>query len=335
MLEGGKFQLLDVRELALDIDNPRVKKYLEYYDEPSDENLKLALGVGAGDDASESGTTYQSLRDSIRESGGIIHPIIVNDEGDRKTVVEGNTRLSIYQEFLEQELTGDWSKIPAIVYKNLDQENIDKVRLQSHLVGPRAWDPYSKAKYLAHLYSAEHMSVERIYAYCGGKRREIEDYIAAYYDMEKYYRPALASDQDFDTTRFSGFVELQRPGVKDALQRRSHGIDEFSLWLHKKKIETLPLVRRLPKIFSNDKAYTVFLERGAKAADRSLDSPEVEKALADLDLATLCQTLQRAIESLPYGKMKEMAGNEDDSDRSALLALYTSYQDLVSDLEGE
>ena len=157
MLNNNQYRLIKVDDLTLDVDNPRIKKWLEYYkDTPNESNIKLALNVY---DQSENGTTPQSLKESIRAGGGINHPIIVNDEGERMVVIEGNTRLVIYQEFKESDKSGNWDKIPAIVYEKLDLEHIDAIRLQSHLVGPRAWDPYSKAKYLDHLFNAEHMTI--------------------------------------------------------------------------------------------------------------------------------------------------------------------------------
>jgi hypothetical protein len=331
----GNFQMAPIDDLVLDVENPRIKKWIEYYGSPNEAQIKLALGVAAGDEPGEGGTTYESLRDSIKASGGINHPIIVNNNGDKKVVIEGNTRLSIYQEFRDSEVPGEWDTIPALVYDDLGLENIEAIRLQSHLVGPRPWDPYSKAKYLTHLYKAEHMTTERIFAYCGGKQRDIQNYIDAYRDMEQHYRPILSSDQDFDTTRFSGFVELQRPGVKQAIVKSGHTLEDFSLWLHTKKIETLPLVRQLSKILENEKSRTVFLDQGAKEALKALDSPNVDKALAELDLADLCRAAQRSIDNLQYNKYKEMLADTSDLSRLAVLDLKDSFLGLVNDLESE
>jgi hypothetical protein len=335
MPHPGVFQMAPIDGLVLDVDNPRIKKWIEYYGSPNKAQIKLALGVAAGDEPGEGGTTYESLRESIKASGGINHPIIVNNNGNEMVVIEGNTRLSIYEEFRDSEVPGEWDAIPALVYNDLDLEHIDAIRLQSHLVGPRAWDAYSKAKYLTHLYNVEHMTVDRIFAYCGGKQRDIQNYIDAYRDMEQHYRPVLSSDQDFDTTRFSGFVELQRPGVKQSIVKSGHTLEDFSLWLHTKKIETLPLVRQLSKILENEKSRAVFLEHGAKDALRTLDSPNVEKALAELDLPDLCRAVQRAIDNLQYNKYKEMLADSSDLSRLAVLDLKDSFLGLVNDLESE
>ena len=75
----------------------------------------------------------------------------------RMSVVEGNTRLAIYRAFLRDKIPGEWKTIPAIVHGSLAQKQVDAIRLQCHIVGPRPWDPYSKAKYLDHLLSVDNM----------------------------------------------------------------------------------------------------------------------------------------------------------------------------------
>ena len=146
------FDLVPVDGLELDLTNPRIAKYVEMYGSKiSAEQMSLALG--AGDSQTEEGsTTFYSLKESIKTNGGVIHPIIVSKHDDgRLVVIEGNTRTLIYREFCEQAIPGDWAKIPAMVYRGLSLADIDAIRLQTHLVGPRPWDPYSKAKYLDHL----------------------------------------------------------------------------------------------------------------------------------------------------------------------------------------
>src|SRR5206468_10662898 len=122
------------------------------------------------------------------------------------------------------------SKIPAIVYKKLDPESIDAIRLQAHLVGPRQWDPYSKAKYLTHLRNSEDFPLQKLVEYCGGSQKSVMESIDAFAEMEKYYHPLCASEGDFDPSRFSGFVELQRQNVKTSLSQAGFGVSDFAKW---------------------------------------------------------------------------------------------------------
>jgi hypothetical protein len=66
-----------------------------------------------------------SLRESIKENGGIIHPIIVNKRANGTyVVIEGNTRLQIYKDFIASGEPGNWTTIRAVVYENLEDEKI-------------------------------------------------------------------------------------------------------------------------------------------------------------------------------------------------------------------
>ena len=152
---------LPVDKIELDKSNPRIARGVAYYGENiTSETMALLLG--------STSEACASLRESIRENGGIIHPIVVNKHTDGSyVVIEGNTRLQIYKDFIKNGVPGDWTKIRAIVYDNLDNDRMHAIRLQAHLIGPREWDPYSKALYLHHLANVEHMYADCWY--CGSE----------------------------------------------------------------------------------------------------------------------------------------------------------------------
>ncbi len=86
---------IDTALLDLDFTNPRIQNYLQNYPEESRSGELLAMLLGTGTDS------CASLKESIKEHGGIINPIIVNHFPDgRYVVIEGNTRLQIYIEIL-------------------------------------------------------------------------------------------------------------------------------------------------------------------------------------------------------------------------------------------
>jgi hypothetical protein len=267
-------KMLAVDDVLLDVGNPRIARVLEKYgDTPNAEQINLALGGGSPSslDGDKSGTTFQSLKESIRTNGGVINPIIVNLRPDGVLVViEGNTRVAIYRDFKRQNLQGDWSLIPALVHENLDLSEQDAIRLQAHLVGPRQWDPYSKAKYLNYLRNCEHLSLNKVIDFCGGRKQEVLSYIDAYNDMETYYRPILEDESDFDPTRFSAFVELQKQRVQQAIVNAGYDKKTFSRWVDERLIDPLATVRDLPRILDNKRSREKFLHEGAKDALKEL-----------------------------------------------------------------
>lgn len=175
---------IDTALLDLDFTNPRIQNYLQNYPEESRSGELLAMLLGTGTDS------CASLKESIKEHGGIINPIIVNHFPDgRYVVIEGNTRLQIYRDFIRDNVPGNWNKIRAIIYENLENNEMHSIRLQAHLVGPRDWDAYAKAKYLTFLSDEEKMPMKELLAYCGGssKASEIRYMIQAYKDMRDDY----------------------------------------------------------------------------------------------------------------------------------------------------
>lgn len=328
------FKLLPIDSLVLDLQNPRIAKWLEMYKgTPSPEQVELALRSGGGQD-DVGGPSYHSLKQSIQTNRGIIHPIIVNHQADGKLVIiEGNTRTHIYRQLKASEPTGGaWDKIPSMVHDQLPPEAIDAIRLQAHLVGTRDWDPYSKAKYLNLLRNEEHLTFSQLVDFCGGDKREVQNYIEAYNDMEGYYRPILDSDQDFDPSRFSAFVELQRPRVTDALLAAKFTKTDFSEWVHNQKFSPIATVRKLPQILQNEKAKAIFLKSGAQEAIKVLDVPTPESALQDATLEQLAREMCKRISAIQYSDLQKLRSRKDTTDVAVICDARDALRDLCQDI---
>jgi len=124
-----------------------------YGQNPTPDQIFLALGAGNDDEAGSSkSTTFEKLKQSIITNGGIIQPVILNRRQDGTLMcVEGNTRVALYKHFQKIGVKGSWTHIPALVHDEFDEASVHAIRLQIHLVGTRPSDPYSKAKYLYEL----------------------------------------------------------------------------------------------------------------------------------------------------------------------------------------
>lgn len=329
--------LVAIDKVELDLSNPRIARVLEIFDpaKVNSEQIALALGAGEGQEG-ETYTTYYSLKESIRSHGGLIQPIIVNRQADgRLVVIEGNTRLQIFREFLRDGVAGTWDKIPAAIYDGLDAKSIDAIRLQAHLVGPRPWDPYSKARYLNHLRNSSHMTFEQIVEFCGGRRRQVAEYIQAFNDMEAYYRPTLSSSDSFDPTRFSSFVELQRPNVQSAVVTAGFTKGDFAKWVIDGLIGRQENVRQLPRILESEKARKVFLADGAQEALKVLEVPPTDASLAQATLAQLAQELQRRLARLEWRDFQSMKSDSRNDSRTALVDAKAQLDEIVTSLTGD
>jgi hypothetical protein len=332
-MKNSEFQEIRIDKVELDRKNPRIAKFLEMYDEKelTGEAISLALGGGTTDDSQ---TSYSSLYESIKTSKGIIHPIIVNHEKNGKyTVIEGNTRVQIYKDLKENNAEGNWDTIPSIVYENLEDNRIHAIRLQSHLVGPREWDPYSKAKYLNYLSNIENLPMNQLVSFCGGKSSEINKLIRAFQDMEKYYRPILSDDDEFDQRDFSKFVELQNYSVKEAIISSKYSIEDFAKWVVKGNVDSAINVRKLPSILKNTQATETFIKTNIKDAYEKviIDKPEYND-LKNVAMNTLCTELSGKINNLAVRDLDALK-DENNEVRTSLYDLKENIDWLLSYIE--
>jgi hypothetical protein len=275
------------------------------------------------------------LKQSILTNGGVIQPVLINRTLTGVLVcIEGNTRVCLYQTFLDDKVNGNWERIPAIIYENLDEEDIDAIRLQAHLVGPRQWDPYSKAKYLAYLRHKAQLPFTQLVDYCGGSKKAVQELIDAYGDMEKHYRPLLESDSDFDPRRFSGFVELQKENVKQAIAQSGHTLQDFAKWIHTRKIDALAQVRWLPRILKNKKATEIFLKSGARAAIQVLDRPDLLKILEEASLSQLARAFTYAVTAIGFNDAQELKTNPTSETTEYLREAKEAVEKLMLYIDG-
>ena len=79
----GRHEFIPIDKIELDKSNPRIAKFLEMYSgEPTAEQLFIALGAGGDEKETETGPTFNKLKQSIITNGAIIQPIIVNRSSD-------------------------------------------------------------------------------------------------------------------------------------------------------------------------------------------------------------------------------------------------------------
>lgn len=319
---------LPIESLVLDAENPRIAKAIEYYGEDiSPEAMSLAL-KGSSE---EVGTSFTSLRDSIKAYGGIISPIIVNrEESGKLVVIEGNTRLLIYKEF-NKTTNGSWPMVPAMLYNGMTPQQIHSIRLQAHLVGPRNWDAYAKARYLHYLSTSEHLTSTQIVDYCGGNKRDVNNYIAAFVDMEQYYRP-IAGDS-FDVKRFSAFIELQQKAIENVLLKHHISKETFAQWVKDNKFGPLQNIRKLPRVMNSQRAREVFLAEDMEEALRVIESAVDNKGLENATIEQLATEITKRVGSLTYNQIIKLRDNPDCDERISIQDAKDSLIGLCNDLE--
>ncbi|MCL2061345.1 MAG: ParB N-terminal domain-containing protein [Firmicutes bacterium] len=309
----SKYLELPIEQIEIDRDNPRIAHSLIYYDERDITAELLALLLSTSAQATE------NLRESIKQNGGIIHPIIVRKiDAHSYQAIEGNTRLQLYKDFKKNGVKGNWDTIKAIIHETIAEQDVHAIRLQAHLVGPREWDSYSKAKYLNHLYNVENMPISHLISLCGGnsKASEIKSMIAAYKDMEEHYRPLCEDDSQFDIKKFQGFVQLQNKKVSDGLIGHGYNKTDFSKWVFAGKFSRLEHIRDLPEILNSKKAKERFLKEGSAEAIKVLAVEEVKpNSLADIPYEVLAKELSKRVVDITHLELMHLRDDAEYSDR--------------------
>ena len=312
---------IDITMVHPDLDNPRIADWLMENPDPSKQEVLRMLGENEPTKSSESKTTWQSLKKSIEKFGGLINPIIVSEVKDKSyKVIEGNTRLAIYLSLYEETGDNKWKNIPTIIYNELTSEGEHSIKLQAHLVGIRPWSPFAKGKYLYELEKNGELNTQEIIDICGGKKKDIINYIDAYKDMLVHFLPQHKNPQDIETNVFSAFVEIQSPKRKQALQDHGYTMDDFARWNkppHKRMIKN-EHVRSLVKILNDPVAKEKFLNESSLEAKQYLDSKD--NSLRDVPIHQLADEISKRIRLDNENIVDQVAKGSSDTD--ALHELY-------------
>ena len=312
-------ELIDPNEIELDVTNPRIQPFIgnKKPEELTPEDIHLALsGTASG---------INQLKTAIKLNKGLINPIVINKSNGKLVAIDGNTRLAIYKEFKEKNPENDiWKKIPCVVYKSLNEEQIDALRLQIHLIGPKEWKPYSKGRYLWLLTKQERIPIEDLVGFCGGSKSRVNKYIFAYRDMEDYYRHNLNNpDTEFNPQHYSYFEVLQEPRISNALRAKDYDKNDFAKWVINGKFNIAMHVRSLDKILAEEEPHKIFLKLGSEEAIKRLSHPQEDEALAKMKLKRLLNGLEDKLRYLSTNEVEQYANKKQ----------YPVFKQLIEDVK--
>ena len=338
------YSLIPTQHIDFDRENPRIKVALEKYGDKLDEQ-RIRFALQTATEGSASVSSYRSLKDSVRAARGISIPIVVAPGNGRFVCVDGNTRLAIYHELHEERAPGDWAAINCLVLDSPTPSDMETIRVTAHLVGAREWPAYEKARYLHNLRNVEFMDYDELIARCGGNKTMITQQIEAYHDMNEFYRD-VNSDDAFKVDRFSGFVELQKTGIKDSIYSAGLDLHDFGRWIRDGQIYRLADVRKLPRVLADDEAKDIFVNGGFRSIEDAIAVAEnnrkgdhgpspADMAVDTASMATLADALLQRIKSFPredYVALRDRQYETAHRDIDTLRDLAEHLQDLLQDV---
>ena len=221
---------------------------------------------------------------------------------------------------------------------NVEEIDFDRETLISAcLIGSQNCPPYEKARCLSRFRNQELMSYDTIISLCGGNRSEIDRKIEAYHDMNDYYLDVLRDDE-FKMDRYSGFVELQKPGIKKAIYGAGLGLEDFGEWIRSGRIYRMADVRQLPRVLGDKEARDIFLKGGIDSigdAVRLLERRLEKRSGVMLEGATvheLAEILTERIDKITWLEAKALGDknrNENAQRKRVLENLAERLHDLL------
>lgn len=189
---------LDQRDLEYYPENPRVFTALRSIDdqEPTQEQIQKIMMAQ---------DHVKVLQQNIKAHGGLMIPIVVKG----RVVIEGNSRLAAYRR-LAREDPQKWAKIRcSILPEDFDQEMIDMLLCNTHIIGQTPWSPFEKAGQLYRTKERSRKRVGVIAGELGMKESEVQMLINVY--------QAMMNADDIRPTKWSFYFELfKNPAIKKA-----------------------------------------------------------------------------------------------------------------------
>ena len=299
-----KYEIVDIHKIRLDPENPRIADKLgsREFDSIEDQNSLIASYLRGDTGNTEAGPTCSELEKSIYASKGIIEPIILLSEGDGTYLcIEGNTRLSIYLSFSNDQYPDEkeWKKIPSLVHDELTGSEIDQLRLQAHFVGKKEWTPYAKGRYITQLIESA-TTFDDIKKVVGGSDTKIRANYYGYKIFKEEYETKFDPKIDNifpDKTKFSMFTTVPEGGkIATALEHQGKTMSDYAQWVKDDKLGSANDVRRfLEPVLLNDEVYSEFKKKKNSLPDviplLPSDSNINTVNLKDASITQICDVL--------------------------------------------
>jgi len=265
--------VVPLKECELDTRNPRVQ-YL--------------IGQRAGNIAQNEldeliwgKDAVKALAQSIYQNGGVYEPIIVQREGKKLKVREGNCRL-VGCRHLSEQYPNDrrFGTLPANIFDvDLTEEDLAVLLADMHVAGKIRWDAYEQAKHVHDLFHIYGKTYDWLSNHLRLSKTKIIELLSAYKATTEFL---VAHPSPENVRKYSLFHELMRK--KDLRQRYMEDAlfkQTFHRWLEEDKITDSKQVRDLPKIFESPEATKVLEKKGFYEATKVLmrDDPSIESDL--------------------------------------------------------
>jgi hypothetical protein len=228
-----------VSDCELDVRNPRIQ-YL----------IGQRAGVLSQSEVDEliwEKDAVKALAQSIIQNGGVYEPVIVQREGNKLKVREGNCRLVGSRHLLEQYPNDRrFMTMPAMIFDvDLTEEDLAILLADMHVAGKIRWDAYEQAKHVHDLFNVYGKTYDWLSNHLRLSKSKINELLSAYRATNEFLSTHPAP---VNVRKFSLFHELMRKKelrqryADDPSLKKSSPIQSRSVIYHK-----FSLIQKRPK----------------------------------------------------------------------------------------
>lgn len=223
----------------------------------------------------------KALAQSILQNGGVYDPLIVQKNGGKYRVREGNCR-TVATRHVADQFPGDarFASMPAMIFDvELTEEDLAVLLADMHVAGKIRWDAYEQAKHVSDLYHVYGKTYDWLSNHLRLSKSKITEYLMAYQAMTDYLK---LHPEPINVQKFAFFHELMRK--KELKERYTTDLQfrqSFHQWVTTGKLTDSKQVRDLSAILDNTDARKALESSGAEQAVKVLvrDDPSLESDL--------------------------------------------------------
>lgn len=313
---------IEISKIDLDPENPRIGYWTDNQVKEvfSQDEIAFALREHSDD--------FRRLKLSIEVNEGAIEPIWVCKKGKRFFVIDGNTRIEIYKDLSKKYPQKEvYKKIRCrILPEQIDDKIKNFIRLIAHLRGVNDWEVYERARMLYILWEKKGYTEEELQSSTKLSIGQIRKWIEAYRNMTNQFLPKYSEKNDA-LSKFSYFVEYERPKIKQGMEDMNLTIKDFCKWVGENEIKRAQDVRYLVDIFSDKRTKQLLADKGYRDAFEQLS---VIRPRFKSKLFEYAEEVIEELKNMPRVEEEEII--EDDKaqyKRTLLMNLYSELGKII------
>lgn len=288
-----------VEECELDPQNPRIQ-------------FLVGQKAGAVDERELDELIWQkdavkALGQSILQNGGVYEAIIVQRNGSKLLVREGNCRTVACRHLLDQHPNdGRFKMMPAMIFDvDLTEEDLAVLLADMHVSGKIRWDAYEQAKHVSDLFNIYGKTYEWLSNHLRLSKGKIRELLEAYQATTEYLalHPAPVN-----VKKFAVFHEvMKKKELRERFKEEARFKQSFHKWVNEERINDSKQVRDLPMILANAESVKALEQSGFEDAQKVLvrEDPSLQS-----DTFWAIKQATEKIKTLPADDIQDLkAGN--------------------------